>query len=243
MSLICLAADVTHREICQFVKRVGYSQIASGLLLLDIKASRAAEGLLLECFMGYVGWSSLIQDIFTNVWIWFCVIYNLNKSGLSWCSGVDKLLPGLFMEKTPFLWFYSWIWSLMLSRNGSFSEVSRLFRNDLITVVFRDCGKKPESRERDDYLFWCISEEDFRCCSKSHSWMGSNCAVLIRFKSKQWMSVTDLIWDVSLCMKKVTFKDQPESIPARRQLLQFRRSRRQIMSFHIQCRGAWKMDK
>lgn len=55
MSLICLAADVTHREICQFVKRVGYSQIASGLLLLDIKASRAAEGLLLECFMGYVG--------------------------------------------------------------------------------------------------------------------------------------------------------------------------------------------
>lgn len=33
----------------------GYSQIPSVLLLLDVKASRAAEGMLLECFMGYVG--------------------------------------------------------------------------------------------------------------------------------------------------------------------------------------------
>lgn len=37
----------------------------------------------------------------------------------------------------------------MLSCNGSFSEVSRLFRKDLITVVFRDCGKKNLRAEKE----------------------------------------------------------------------------------------------
>lgn len=39
----------------------------------------------------------------------------------------------------------------------------------------------------------------------------------------------------------ITTKDQPESIPTRTQLLQSQCNRRQIGSFHIQCRESWKV--